>query len=134
MTSDVAKGIMRGLEQAVAFAKGELAPGDEYRLHIPIDIDVRGIRARLDMTQEEFAQAYGFSVNTVRHWEQGRRVPEGPARAYLRVIGQIPEEARRAYQEATLALQNAKSPFRTYVLRSDTDEPVPVDPKPAAAA
>ena len=38
------------------------------------------------MTQEEFAGRFGFSVNTLRHWEQGKRQPEGPTRAYLLVI------------------------------------------------
>jgi len=38
------------------------------------------------MTQEEFAGRFGFSVNTLRHWEQGKRQPEGPTRAYLLLI------------------------------------------------
>ncbi|MGB8261764.1 MAG: hypothetical protein WCE75_15485 [Terracidiphilus sp.] len=41
-----------------------------------------------------------FSVNTVRHWEQGRRVPEGPTRAYLVVIGREPEAVQRALRTA----------------------------------
>ncbi len=41
------------------------------------EIDVKAIRAKLDMTQEEFAGRFGFSINTLRDWEQGRRVPEG---------------------------------------------------------
>ncbi|MGY3496322.1 MULTISPECIES: helix-turn-helix domain-containing protein [unclassified Bradyrhizobium] len=43
------------------------------------------------MTQEEFAGRFGFSVNTLCHWEQGSRQPEGPTRAYLLAI----ERARR---------------------------------------
>ena len=52
----------------------------KFGVHIPHEIDVRRIRGKLGMTQEEFARQLGFSVNTLRHCEQGRRVPEGPTR------------------------------------------------------
>ena len=48
------------------------------------------------MTQEEFAGQFGFSINTLRHWEQGRRVPEGPTRAYLLVIDRDPKAVQKA--------------------------------------
>jgi len=80
--SKVADSIRRGLEQAVAYAKGE-ADLRAYRVHAPKRIDVRAIRTRLAMTQEEFAGRFGFSANTLRHWEQGKRQPEGATRAYL---------------------------------------------------
>jgi len=67
---------------ADAYARGE-AKECAYRVHVPALIDVRAIRAKLGMTQEEFAGRFGFSVNTLRHWEQGKRQPEGPTRAYL---------------------------------------------------
>ncbi len=53
--------------------------------------DVRAIRDRLDATQEDFALMIGVSVATLRNWEQGRRVPEGPAQALLRVAAANPE-------------------------------------------
>jgi putative transcriptional regulator len=71
-----------------------------YRVHIPPEIDVKAIRGRLGMTQQEFAVRLGFSVNTVRHWEQGRRVPEGPTRAYLMVIDREPEAVQKALRIA----------------------------------
>jgi len=97
--SEVADAIRRGLEQAVAFAKGE-ADVSRYRVHIPQRIDVRAIRTRLRMTQEEFAARFGFSINTVRHWEQGKRQPEGPARAYLLVIDRAPKAVQKALRAA----------------------------------
>ena len=72
-----ADGIRRGLEEALAYAEGK-ANESAYQIHVPEKIDVKAIRARLDMTQEEFAGRFGFSVNTLRHWEQGSRQPEGP--------------------------------------------------------
>jgi putative transcriptional regulator len=69
-------------------------------VHIPPEIDVRAIRSRLGMTQQQFAVSFGFSVNTVRHWEQGRRVPEGPTRAYLMVIDREPLAVQKALRIA----------------------------------
>jgi putative transcriptional regulator len=52
------------------------------------------------MTQEEFAGRFGFSIKTLRHWEQKQRVPEGPARAYLLVIDRDPKAVQRALRKA----------------------------------
>jgi len=93
--SKVADSIRRGLQEAVAYAKRE-ADESAYRVHVPEKIDVKAIRARLDMTQEEFAGRFGFSVNTLRHWEQWSRQPEGPTRAYLLVIERAPKAVQKA--------------------------------------
>jgi len=50
------------------------------------------------MTQEEFAGRFGFSVNTLYHWEQGSRQPEGPTRAYLLAIEHAPKSVQKALQ------------------------------------
>ncbi len=99
MSRKVAEGIERGLRQALAFVEGT-ADLSKYRVHIPHQIDVRRIRAKLGMTQEEFAREFGFSLNTLRHWEQGRRVPEGPARVYLLVIDRAPKAVQKALRAA----------------------------------
>jgi putative transcriptional regulator len=97
--SKVADSLRRGLEEALAYARGE-AVIEDYRVHVPVRIDVRAIRTKLGMTQEEFAGQFGFSVNTLRHWEQGKRQPEGPARAYLIVIDRVPQAVRKALNAA----------------------------------
>jgi len=99
MSKIVADRIIRGLEQALAFAEGRAKKGT-YVVHVPPGIDVKAIRERLGMTQLEFAKNFGFSVNTVRHWEQGRRVPEGPTRAYLMVIDREPKAVQKALRIA----------------------------------
>jgi putative transcriptional regulator len=99
MTGKVADSIRRGLEEALAYAEGT-ADVSRYGVHIPEAIDVKAIRAKLDMTQEEFAGRFGFSINTLRHWEQGRRVPEGPTRAYLLVIDRNPKAVQKALRAA----------------------------------
>ena len=97
--SKVADSIRRCLKEAVAYAEGK-ADENAYRIHVPEKIDVKAIRTRLDMTQEEFAGRFGFSVNTLRHWEQGSRQPEGPTRAYLLVIDRAPKAVQKALQTA----------------------------------
>ncbi len=99
MSKAVAKSIKRGLEEALAYAKGE-ADVSKYRVHVPGEIDVRAIRKKLGMTQEKFAREFGFSVNTLRHWEHGTRVPEGPTRAYLLVIDRNPKAVQKALRAA----------------------------------
>ena len=95
MTGKVADSIRQGLEEAVAYAEGA-ADENEYGVHIPAEIDVKAIRARLRMTQEKFAGRFGFSIKTLRHWEQRQRTPEGPARAYLLVIDRDPKAVQKA--------------------------------------
>ena len=97
--SEVAESIRRGLEEALAYARGE-ADASRYQVHVPERVDVRAIRTRLGMTQEAFAACFGFSVNTLRHWEQGKRQPEGPTRAYLLVIDRVPEAVQKALRAA----------------------------------
>ena len=55
-----------------------------------------GIRRRMRLTQEEFAERFQIPVGTVRDWEQGRVEPDQAARAYLEVIAHDPELVLRA--------------------------------------
>jgi putative transcriptional regulator len=52
---------------------------------------VRDLRRRARLTQQEFAERLGVPVETIRNWEQGKRMPRGPARALLAVIAHAPE-------------------------------------------
>lgn len=58
--------------------------------------DIKALRARLGLTQEQFARRFGFSVETIRNYEQGHRQPTGPARVLLRVIASEPDAVTRA--------------------------------------
>lgn len=86
------------LKHAIDFARGEAGPG--FGVHILETIDVARIRADLGMSQREFAARFGFSINTLRHWEQGRRQPEGSSRAYLLVIRWAPDAVQQALRAA----------------------------------
>jgi putative transcriptional regulator len=82
--------IMRGLEEATAYARGEADP-KKYGVHAPANVDVAAIRTKLGLTQEAFAARFGFSKGAVRDWEQGRKVPETSARILLKVIEKRPD-------------------------------------------
>jgi putative transcriptional regulator len=97
--SKIGASILRGFEEAIAFAEGT-ADVSLYRVHIPAEIDVKAIRGRLGLTQQQFATRFGFNITTLRHWEQGRRVPDGTARAYLRVIDREPKAVQKALRVA----------------------------------
>jgi putative transcriptional regulator len=59
-------------------------------------LDVKRIRANLRVSQSEFATMIGVSQATLQNWEQGRREPEGPARALLRVVEKNPRAVLQA--------------------------------------
>jgi putative transcriptional regulator len=56
--------------------------------------DIAALRRFVRLTQAQFAQAMGISVHTLRNWEQGRRTPEGPALALLRIAAKHPRIIR----------------------------------------
>lgn len=86
--------IKAGLEDALAHARGERRGGFEHSVEVPI-VDVQVVRSELGLSQSEFAEAFGISVATLRNWEQGRRIPRGPARLLLAIIDLEPEAVQR---------------------------------------
>jgi putative transcriptional regulator len=64
---------------------------------------VRDLRRRAHLTQQEFAARLGVPVETIRNWEQGKRMPRGPARALLAVIAHAPETVFAALARVSLA-------------------------------
>jgi putative transcriptional regulator len=63
--------------------------------------DVAALRRFVGLTQEQFALAMGISVHTLRNWEQGRRHPEGPAIALLRIAARHPRILRENLESGT---------------------------------
>ena len=56
--------------------------------------DIAALRKFVGLSQDAFAEALGISVHTLRNWEQGRRKPEGPALALLRIAARHPHIVR----------------------------------------
>lgn len=83
----------------------ELRDGQEFPLApLPSAADVgqpevRELRRRARLTQVEFAARLGVPVETIRNWEQGKRMPRGPARALLAVVARAPDTVFTALRE-----------------------------------
>ena len=85
--------IKQGLEEAIEFSKGSLK---KAVVHEFTSVDVKNIRIKIGMTQNEFASAFGISVSTLRHWERGDRTPQGPALVLLNVVAKEPKAVLKA--------------------------------------
>jgi putative transcriptional regulator len=80
--------LVESIREAGKIRRGEMSPSRKF---VFAPMDIKAIRKRLSKSQEEFALMIGVSVATLRNWEQGRRSPEGPARALLQVAAENPE-------------------------------------------
>jgi putative transcriptional regulator len=85
--------LVASIREAGRIRRGEAAAS---RVTEFAPVDVKAIRRRLGKSQAEFARLIGVSVATLRNWEQGRRRPEGPARALLKVAAANPEAVAAA--------------------------------------
>jgi putative transcriptional regulator len=96
--------IAEGLKEALAVAKGEARPA---KLYVPPEINLKTIRQKLGLSQDDFAAHFGFSINQIRDWEQNRSRPIGGMRAYLMLIDSNPVAVmamlRAASKEAAAA-------------------------------
>ena len=92
---DLGADILQGMQNALAYARGDALKGRAHSVDVPA-VDVKAVRAKLGLSQDKFAAAFGVSARTVRKWEQGERRPTGAARVLLKVIEREPEAVRRA--------------------------------------
>jgi putative transcriptional regulator len=82
------KKLVESVKQMGAIMRGEDIP---HRKTVVTTVDVKRLRERLNLTQNEFSGMIGVSIKTLQNWEQGRREPEGPAKALLRVVEKNPQ-------------------------------------------
>ncbi len=87
------RSLVKSVRQAGRIRRGTMRPARVITFR---PADIRGIRLTLGMSQTEFALMIGVSVATLQNWEQGRRVPEGPARALLKVAAENPKAVAAA--------------------------------------
>ena len=91
--------IIQGLDQAIAWARGEDVPVRVTIVKVPV-VDVRAIRRKLKLSQTQFALKFGFPPATLRNWEQGRVRPDTPTRVLLVVIAKHPESVEDVLKDA----------------------------------
>ena len=98
--STVGARVIEGLEQAIAWTRGE---NDDVRVtlvHVP-NVDVREVRTKMGLSQAQFATKFGFPPATLRNWEQGRSRPDAPTRVLLAVIATHPEAVEDVLRKAS---------------------------------
>lgn len=86
--------LIESLKEAADHARGGKVPGMRVsKVELP---DVKAMRRKLRMSQDEFAAVYRIPLATLKNWEHGRRQPDAPAVAYLRAIQRLPKEVMEA--------------------------------------
>ncbi len=85
--------LLTSVKQAGKIRRGESKAGRVIEFG---PADIKSIRLKLKKSQSDFALMIGVSVATLRNWEQGRRRPEGPARALLKVAAEKPKAVAEA--------------------------------------
>lgn len=91
--------IAAGLNEAIAFAKGEATGARVHVIEVPV-IDVAKIRAQTGLSQSQFAKSIGVAKGTLLNWEHGRRHPTGPAQVLLAMIARRPSVVRELLSAA----------------------------------
>lgn len=95
--SEAYDSLMEGLNEALAFARGEKTGAIVHHVAVPA-VDVAKIRAETGLSQTAFAKSIGVAKGTLLNWEQGRRRPTGPAQVLLAMIARKPSLVRELLQ------------------------------------
>lgn len=93
MKTEAFQELLASVRQAGRIRRGAMRPS---RVTAFKPADIKGVRKKLRASQSEFALMIGVNVSTLRNWEQGRRVPDGPALALLRVASKNPAAVAEA--------------------------------------
>jgi putative transcriptional regulator len=94
--------LVASIKEMKEVQKGKRKPGRRYVVE-PARTRVPAIRRSLGLSQSEFATMIGISVKTLQHWEQGRRLPDGPAQALLIVAAKNPRAVLKALHPKSIA-------------------------------
>jgi DNA-binding transcriptional regulator YiaG len=78
-------------EQWVDLVARFKALGIEAQIIQPPAVSVRDVRQMTGLSQAEFATRFGFELDTVQNWEQGRHAPDTATLVLLKIISEIPE-------------------------------------------
>jgi putative transcriptional regulator len=93
MKTDTFSLLLQSAAEMRAIRRGERKPARIRRLEVN---SPQVVRARLGLSQPQFAGLLGISVATLRNWEQGRRRPHGAAEILLRIAAKHPTIVQEA--------------------------------------
>jgi putative transcriptional regulator len=88
---NVADEVVEAMREAAEIAEGTAKPAAVHQFPLPLNVDVRAVRAETGLSRTEFARRFALDPRALQDWEQGRRRPDRAARAYLTVIARHPE-------------------------------------------
>jgi len=80
--------LLESVKETKEIIKGQKEPSRKFLFEEP---NAKDIRAKLSLTQEQFANFLNISVHTLRNWEQERRSPQGAAKILLNIVNKHPE-------------------------------------------
>jgi putative transcriptional regulator len=122
MARRLAKDLIESMQEAAKHAAGKKVRGLRVsKVELP---DVRAIRLSLKMSQHHFAAAYRIPLPTLKNWEQGRRMPDAPAAAYLLVIKRRPKEIMEAVARPRLRSHKTRRGHRPTQWATDPRRPL----------
>jgi len=79
--------LLQSVKQGGAIMKRTMKPARTFTF---AESEVKKVREQYGLSQDKFAILMGISTATLRNWEQGRRMPEGPARVLLALLARNP--------------------------------------------
>lgn len=88
MTDELFNELLSSIKEAGQIMRGEKKPSRVTIHEVP---DVKHIRMKMRLSQNKFAALLGINAGTLRNWEQGIRLPTGPARILLAIADKHPE-------------------------------------------
>ncbi len=88
---NVGDALVEAMREALAIAQGEAEPAAVHHFPLRLEIDVRAVRKRTGLSRAKFAEKFALDARALQDWEQGRRMPDRAARAYLTVISKRPD-------------------------------------------
>ena len=105
MSKKVFAGILAGLHDALADVRGE--PGRVVKTTTIAPVNVRSVRVKTGLSQEEFSRTFGLPLATYRKWEQGQRAPTDASLLLLHVIDQHPKTVLKVAKKVRRVAEHA---------------------------
>jgi len=88
MKDELFKELLESVREGGAILRGKASPSRAFVADGP---NIKSLRTKYQLSQDQFAAMLGISPGTLRNWEQGRRTPEGPARVLLQIAARHPD-------------------------------------------
>jgi putative transcriptional regulator len=85
--------LVSSIKEVGQIKQGNKKPSRVFEITPP---SIKVIRKKLNLSQSDFALMIGVSRSTLQNWEQGRREPDGPAKALLKIASKNPKAVMEA--------------------------------------